>query len=101
VEATELTLSRDSFTRSLPGLFETTADAAASAGQLFVYGLPLDYYNGLPAQVAAVTAEDVQRVMRERVDPADLVIVAVGDEATLVPALRKLDLGPVESRAAE
>ncbi len=101
VEAAELTLSKDSFSRSLPGLFETTADAAASAGQLFVYGLPLDYYNGLPAQVEAVTAADVQRVMRERVDPEHLVIVAVGDKAALEPELRKLDLGTVESRAAE
>ena len=101
VEDAELTLSKDSFTRSLPGLFETTADAAGSVGQLFVYGLPLDYYNGLPEQVAAVTAADVQRVMRERVDPERLVVVAVGDKTALEPALRSLDLGPVESRTAE
>jgi len=101
VDAAELTLSKDSFSRSLPGLFETTADAAASAGQLFVYGLPLDYYNGLPAQVEAVRAEDVQRVMRERVDPDHLVVVAVGDKATLEPELRKLSMGTVESRVAE
>jgi zinc protease len=101
VQAPELALSKDSFARSLPGLFETTSDAAGSAGQLFVYGLPLDYYNALPAQVDAVSSADVQRVMRANVDPAKLLIVAVGDRASVEPELRKLELGPVEVRTAE
>jgi zinc protease len=100
-DAQEMTLSKDSFARSLPGLFETSADAADSAAQLFVHGLPLDYYNTLPAQVNAVTASDVQRVMRATVDPAKLLVVAVGDRATLEPELRRLELGPVETRGAE
>jgi zinc protease len=101
VEPAELVLSKDSFSRSLPGLFETTGDAASSAGQLFVYGLPLDYYNGLPAKVDAVTAADVQRVARAAADPAKLVVVAVGDGAMISPELRKLELGPVETRNAD
>jgi zinc protease len=101
VAAQELALSKDSFARSLPGLFETSGDAAGSAGQIFVYGLPLDYYNRLPAQVEAVTAAEVQRVMRAHVDPEKLLVVAVGDRAALDPELRKLELGAVEVRAAD
>jgi hypothetical protein len=48
-----------------------------------------------------VTSADVQRVMREHVDPAHLLVVAVGDKAALEPEMRKLELGAVESRAAE
>ncbi|MET0291806.1 MAG: pitrilysin family protein [Steroidobacteraceae bacterium] len=101
IEARELVLSKDSFSRSLPGLFETTGDSASSIGQLFVYGLALDYYNRLPAEVEAVTVADVQRVMRATVDPARLVVVAVGDRATVEPELRKLEMGPVEARTPE
>lgn len=97
----ELSLSRDSFARSLPGLFETTGDAAASLGQLFVYDLPLDYYGGLPARVNAVTAGDVQRVAKEHVDAARLLVVAVGDRSAIEAELRKLELGPVETRTVD
>ena len=101
VSAEELRLSKDSFARSLPGLFETSNSAAASAAQLFVYDLPLDYYNALPARIDAVTAADVQRVARSTIDPAKLLVIAVGDRKTIEPELRKLDLGPVEVRAVE
>jgi zinc protease len=101
VTPAELTLARDALTRSLPGLFETTSDAASTASQLFVYGLGLDYFNTLPARVDAVTAADVQRVASQYVVPEKLVVVAVGDKAAIEPQLRELDLGPVEQRQAE
>jgi zinc protease len=97
----ELRTSRDSFARSLPGQFETSADAAASGSQLFVYGLPLDYYDHLPAQIDAVSIADVQRVARQYLDPAIMVTVAVGDKSKIEPALRELNHSPVEVRSVE
>jgi len=52
----ELATAKDSISRSLPGLFETTSQTASTIGQLFVYKLPDDYYRTLPEAVDQVTA---------------------------------------------
>ena len=101
VTTQELETARDAFARSLPGLFETSSQTAASIGQLFVYELPLDYFNNLPGAIQAVGAEDVQRVAREHLEPRRMVIVAVGDRARIETELRKLGYGRVEVRDYE
>jgi zinc protease len=101
VSPDELRLSRDAFARSLPGQFETTADAVAAGGALYIYGLPATYYNDLPKQLDAVTAADVQRVARQYLQPANMVTVAVGDKTKVETALRELGIAPVEIRAAD
>jgi len=98
--AEELTLSRSSFSRSLPALFETNADVAASGGTLFIYGLPIDYYTTLPGKIDAVTVADVQRVAKEHLRPEEIVTVAVGDKSKIEQPLRELNQSPVEIRAA-
>ncbi len=94
----ELALARDSFARSLPGLFETSADAVGSIGQIYVYGLPLDYYGTLPASIDKVGAADVQRVAQQYLTPERMAVVAVGDRKLIAPGLVSLKLGPVELR---
>jgi zinc protease len=94
----ELRLARDSFARSLPGLFETTADSVGSVGQIYVYGLPLDYYGTLPASIDKVGAADVQRVAQQYLAPERMAVVAVGDRKLIAPGLVSLKLGPVELR---
>lgn len=59
-----------------------------------VYGLPLDYWVKYPAQISAISAEDVQRVARKYVDPATMQVVGVGDAQKIVPVLEKY--GPVK-----
>jgi len=59
-----------------------------------LYGLPADYWDNYPAQISAVSAEEVQRVARKYVDPDNMQIVAVGDAKTIVPILEKY--GPVQ-----
>lgn len=97
----ELKLSKDAFERSLPGMFETTAQSAATSAGLFVYGLPLDYFNALPERIQAVGTAEVQRVAQRYIDPAKLVVVAVGDRKAIEDGLRALHVGPVEVRAAD
>jgi predicted Zn-dependent peptidase len=92
----ELVTARESITRSLPGLFETTSQAASSVGKLFVHDLPLDHYRTLPARVDAVTAPDVQRVARQFLRLDELVVVAVGDRDRIQGDLEGLGLGPIE-----
>jgi len=94
----ELDTARDFIARALPGEFENTSASASSAGQLFVHGLPLDYYENLPREVAGVSAADVRRVAEAHLKPEECVVVAVGDRRQLEPELEKLALGPVEVR---
>lgn len=92
----ELALAKESLARSLPSQFETTAHSASTIGELFIYGLPLDYYAALPAQIDAVTAADVRRAAEKHLRPGQLVIVAVGDAGQIEAQLRGLDYGPIE-----
>ena len=92
----ELAIAKDSIAQSLPGLFETSPQAASTIGQLFVHGLPADYFRGLPGEIDRVSAGDVRRVAEQHLQPAQMVIVAVGDQSRIRNELEKLDLGPVQ-----
>jgi zinc protease len=94
----ELSMAKDSIARSLPSLFETTPESASSAGQLFVHGLPLDYYHNLPEEIDSISAAAVQEIARKYLRPEETVIVAVGDRGKIEPQLEKLNLGPIEIR---
>jgi zinc protease len=92
----EVAMSKDSIARSLPGNFESTAQTAATIGQIYIYNLPIDQYRKLPGEIDAVTAADMRRVAEKYLKPPEFVIVAVGDRGKIEPALRKLGFGPVE-----
>jgi zinc protease len=94
----ELATAKDSISRSLPGLFETTPQAASSIGQLFVYDLPLDYYRTLPEHIDGVTAADVKQVAQKYLRPDEMAIVVVGEIGKIKLQIEKLELGPVEIR---
>jgi len=97
----ELKFAKDSFSRSLAGLFETGEQTAATLGDLFTYDLPADYYQQLPRKIEAVTSEDVQRVATQHIHPEQAVVVAAGDRAKIEPELQKLSIGPLEIRDFE
>ena len=54
-----------------------------------VYGLPADYWEKYPAQISAVTADDVQRVARKYLDMSNMQVVGVGDAKKIAPVLSK------------
>jgi zinc protease len=58
------------------------------------YNFPADYWDKYPAQITAITADDVQRVARKYVNPATMQVVAVGDAGKIKAVLDKY--GPVE-----
>lgn len=101
VSADELKLAKGALSLSLAGLFETSAQTASAAGELFTYDLPLDYYQQLPGQIAQVSAADVQRVATKYVQPASAIVVIAGDRAKIAPELEKLSLGAIELRDFE
>jgi len=96
----ELKLAKDNALRSLPGSFETVGNESGLMAELFVYGLPNDYFQKLPAAYEAVTPEAVSKAAQDYIHPENVVLVAVGDRAKIQADLEKLDLGPIELRDA-
>jgi zinc protease len=94
----ELAKAKDAMAQSLPGAFETSANAVNNFSNVFVYNLGLDYYTRYAAQVNAVTREQTLDVAKRYLVPEDMVVIAVGDRATIEPQLKELNLGPVEIR---
>jgi len=94
----ELALAKDSMSRSLPSMFETTPQATWSVGQLFVHGLPIDYYRALPDMIEGVSATGVRSVAEKHLKPKEMVVIAVGERTRIERELEKLDLGPIEIR---
>jgi zinc protease len=58
------------------------------------YIFPADYWDKYPAQIAAIKAEDVERVAKKYINPASMQVVAVGDAGKIKTILEKY--GPVE-----
>ncbi|HEV7968353.1 MAG TPA: pitrilysin family protein [Candidatus Acidoferrales bacterium] len=97
----ELSLAKDSQSRSLPGIFETNSGEAGALSELFVYNLARDYFSKLPDRLNAVTAEGAEAVAKKYLHPEQLILVCVGDRAKIEPELVKLDLGAIEIRDAD
>src|SRR5215510_5317375 len=64
-----------------------------------IYGFPGDYWDSYPAKVMAVTADDIQRVARQYINPNALQVVAVGDTGKIKSVMEKY--GPIEVYDAE
>jgi zinc protease len=96
----ELTIAKDGLSNSLPGAFETNANAVANYSNVFTYDLGLDYYANYAEQVRAVTLAQTSTVATKYIVPNRLVIVAVGDKAKIEPELKKLNM-PIEYRDVE
>jgi len=94
--ADELQRAKDSMANSLPGAFESSANAVNNFSNVFVYDLGLDYYSRYAAQVNAVTGEQTAAVARKYLATENMVVIAVGDRSKIEVPLRELGLGPVE-----
>jgi zinc protease len=97
----ELNMARDSQVRSMPGNFETSASAAGSFANIYVYDLGLDYFAKLPGQLSGVTAEQVGTVAKKYLVADKFIVVAVGDRSKIEAELLKLNLGKEEIRDAD
>jgi zinc protease len=97
----ELKRAKDALANSLPGAFETSADAAASFSNVYIYDLGLDYYSHYAESVNAITPDQALNAAKKYLVPDKLIVIAVGDRAKIEPELRKLNLGGVEIRDPE
>lgn len=96
VPQAELAKTKRYMELGLPSTFETTADIASRLAVVALYGLPLDYFNHLVANIESVTQGEVQRVARKYIDPGKLTVVIVGDRKSVEGPLAALKVGPVE-----
>jgi zinc protease len=99
--APELSLAKDSQSRSLPGMFESSSGAAGALSEIFMYNLAPDYFAKLPERLNAVTSQDAQDAAKKYLKPDQMILICVGDRAKIEPELLKLDLGVVEIRDAD
>jgi predicted Zn-dependent peptidase len=97
----ELRQAKDSLTRSLPAGFATSTGTANAVAGLYLNDQPTDYYQTLPSQVEAITAEDLQAVARAHLRPEELKVVVVGDRAQIEPQLTESDPGPIAHRTVD
>jgi len=75
----ELSLAKNSLSLSLPGQFESNAGRMSKAVELFVYDLPLDYYQQLMLKIPEVTAVDLAEEAQTALNERGWTVVAVGD----------------------
>ncbi|MGQ3052915.1 MAG: M16 family metallopeptidase, partial [Roseateles sp.] len=86
----ELTRVRNARLLSLPGAFDTNRAVVGAYASNWAVGRPLSAVVEEPRKLAAVTAATAQKAARDHLDPAQLIVVAVGDKAKVLPQLQAL-----------
>jgi predicted Zn-dependent peptidase len=95
VAAEELQKAKNYLALQIPRNFETTRATANALAQLFVYGLPPDYYGAYGTRVGAVTAADVKQAADNYIQPDKFAVVIVGDRKVIEAGVKALNLGPI------
>jgi zinc protease len=91
----EIQTSKASIVQSLPQMFGSVSSIGAAIGQLWLHGLPDDYYQQYGARADAVTKADMVRVAKQYIDLDHLSIVIVGDRATIEGPLKATGIAPI------
>ncbi|MFG6433491.1 M16 family metallopeptidase [Roseateles sp. LYH14W] len=99
--AAELNRVRNAQLLSLPGLFDTNGAVVAGYAGNWAAGLPLSAITDLPKKYAAVTSATALKAAKEHLDPAQLIVVAVGDKAKVVPQLEAIGRKPESMSAGQ
>lgn len=91
----ELTSAKAALIQSLPSRLASIAGISGMVSEVYVNGLPEDYWTQFQRGVNAVTAADVQRVARQYLDGDHLTILIVGDRAKIEAPVRATGVAPV------
>jgi len=91
----ELALGKANYTRSLPGLFALPHLVTHEAAWAFALSLPPDHQEKLAAAVSAVTADLAKAAADRAIAKDDLIVVLVGDRATIEAGVAAKALGEV------
>jgi predicted Zn-dependent peptidase len=91
----ELQTAKELLVQRLPQSFGSVSAVNGSITNIYVNGLPQDYYQRYADRVAAVTREDLVRVAKKYIDVDHLAIVIVGDRKEIEEPLRKTGIAPI------
>ena len=95
IPADELEKAKNYAALSFPGEFETTGQLAVKLEELAIYDLPEDIFTKYVDDVQKTTPADMARVAKTYLLMDRLVVVIVGDRATIEAPVRATNLGPV------
>lgn len=84
VHPRELQGAQDYLAGNFPITIETPNAIATQVLEAMLFGLDLDELETYPERINAVTVDDIQRVAKNHLKPANLAIVLVGDASTFV-----------------
>ena len=91
----EMKMAHDTLIQRLPGQFSSVSAIGSSITNLYLQGLPADYYQNYPKAVRSVTRDDVLRVAKKYVDLDHLNIVIVGDRKSIEAPLKATGIAPI------
>ncbi|MEJ2367095.1 MAG: pitrilysin family protein [Acidobacteriota bacterium] len=91
----ELKLTRNDLVNGYARQFETPGQIAGMLTEAALYGLPDDALEVFPVKVGRLSLDQARDIAAKYIHPDRLAIVVVGDREAVLPALEKLDIGPV------
>ena len=91
----EIAEAKASLVQRLPQSFASVGALAGSITTLYLFGLPMDYYQSYASKIDAVTKADLERVAKQYIDIDRLAIVIVGDRATIEGPLAATGVAPI------
>lgn len=94
VASSELDETRSYLLGVFPYTFQTVAGQVARLADLALHELPDDHFERALAEIAAVGADDLQRLAAEHLRPDDVAIIAAGPADQLLSQLQ--DFGKIE-----
>ncbi len=101
ISAEELAKAKNYLALGFPSDFETIGDLSGRLEEMVVYKLPDSYYADYVTRIQAVTAADVQKAAATYIQPGKFAVVVVGDQKTIEPGIRGLNLAPLRALSVD
>jgi len=101
ISAEELAKAKNYLALGFPSDFETIGDLSGRLEEMVVYKLPDNYYADYVTRIQAVTAAEVQKAAATYIQPGKFAVVVVGDQKTIEPGIRGLNLAPLRALSVD
>jgi zinc protease len=96
IKEEEVAFMKNSIGQSDARNYETGIQKAAFIGRILQYNLPADFAAKQNAILKSITKKDIDALAKRYIDPAKMNILLVGDKATILPGLKRLNYEIVE-----
>ena len=95
VADSEFQMYKTAVIQRLPRSFETVSQITDNLATLALFNFPDTYFNTYVERLKTVSQNDILEAGKKYLLPTQLVIVVVGDKATIQEPLAKLNIGKV------